>query len=1270
MSEDTVSKRLSPGDRVGKYEVIEHVATGGMGMVYRARDLELKRTVALKVLSAATAKRPKMIDRFRREARAAARLDHENIVTIYEFGEADGVFFLAMEFVPGIDLQDYIEKRKKLPPEEALQIVLQGARALAHAHEQNIVHRDVKPSNFLLTRKDGKLVVKLTDMGLAIQPGEGEFRLTREGTTVGTVDYMSPEQARKSDSADIRSDIYSLGCTFYHMLAGIAPFAKGSLAERLLQHQEDDAPDIRQVNKEVPSGYAGILHRMLAKRPEDRYQSPHELLIDLENPDHVSAPTVKPVAAGIARASLPTGDVPVARAAPVRPRGDEIVASAPIAMAPAAIAPEAIAPDVDVPDAEPKPQRKPREVPRRRDESRDPPVFREDLIAARESAARENAARQTATRDSDEATTRKRSPRQGSPSWALPAIGVGGIFLVVVVVVMIAASGTSDSKKAPPPLPPAVNPPVVVSPGEGGKKTDGKIAPPNGEVGPDRPVLAALYTPIVPFDPVSLRVEFLGGFKEMVPPGDARVLRVSRGAAPGPNAFRSLADALAGAPRGSSIIEIHDQGPHFVGNLPPLEDRDVFLRAGAGYRPLIAWEPPRTSTKEKDGPVFLNHRGGALVIDGLDVVVNWHESQAEAPAYLFQTTGDLHLSNCTFSVAGEHSQGVVLAGIRGKDRPGAKDGPIVTSAARVRLSRCYARGTDLVGLAVQSTSADILIDESLLAGNRKPLVKAECRDTDEVKLRVVGSTLAAAQNLLHVRAAESKGGSPRLQVSVWDTILACHESRDAEADLVRLPANTSPEYLKWKAVNSLYAGWRKLLAGGPWAIERSDEGLAKWQTRFGYPEGDRVLVDTWPASPPTQFGDVPAAVFYTYDTPAAFAATSGAEPLGARIGSLPPEPPDWLARTDPRPTAAPVIGPDGAPSVDMAVDGLEHGGRIALMPTDDLGRMLEARLQGKTPLAPRVVFHIAGSGEHRMTPLRVRNVADLVLYFEPPAKGAPLVLTVDPKGALGRAALIDVEHGNLELIGARIRCENSKSGPRLPHVVKVSSGNLRVHRCQLQGPMTNAPEPFQALIGLGGPAECRITTSVLLSGKGIVQASGGGVQLLAKQTAAVALGDAIQLDLSGISEPAPIVCQLDSTTWALRQGLLSAKAPIELSDRLGLVQVHATGSSFVDPFGDTPALSTMLRLPEPLLARGQIAWRGQGNAFDARLGSFCAMAGQPSPGKQTLADWAQLWGRAGDSDARTIGPGPAAKTPFDPDAPQLDRLSLPDAVKVLLKKKG
>src|ERR1019366_9258734 len=141
--------------------------------------------------------------------------------------------------IEGTDLQDYINRKRRLDPEEARQIMIQAAGALFHAHERGIVHRDIKPSNFLLTQKDNRLLVKLTDFGLAIRyENDAEGRLTRDKTTVGTVDYMSPGQARDSRSADIRSDIYSLGCTFYHMLAGQAPFARGTLPERIVHHMQ------------------------------------------------------------------------------------------------------------------------------------------------------------------------------------------------------------------------------------------------------------------------------------------------------------------------------------------------------------------------------------------------------------------------------------------------------------------------------------------------------------------------------------------------------------------------------------------------------------------------------------------------------------------------------------------------------------------------------------------------------------------------------------------------------------------------------------------------------------------------------------------------------------------------------------------------------------------------------------------------------------------------------------------------------------------------
>jgi serine/threonine protein kinase len=264
--------------RIGKYEVLAHIATGGMGAVYKALDADLGREVALKILSTELAVKPDLRERFRNEARAAARLRHKNIVSIYGFEEDNGTYFLVMEYVDGIDLLEHIRKNGTFAPREACRILIQAARALDHLHQLGMVHRDIKPANFLIARHHNKITVKLTDLGLAREVDDNEFKVTREGTTVGTIDYMSPEQARNSRLADMRSDIYSLGCTLFHMLAGNPPFAEGGLTERLYKHLEEEPPDIRQINPAVPENLAAVMRRMLAKKPDDRYQTPTELL--------------------------------------------------------------------------------------------------------------------------------------------------------------------------------------------------------------------------------------------------------------------------------------------------------------------------------------------------------------------------------------------------------------------------------------------------------------------------------------------------------------------------------------------------------------------------------------------------------------------------------------------------------------------------------------------------------------------------------------------------------------------------------------------------------------------------------------------------------------------------------------------------------------------------------------------------------------------------------------------------------------------------------
>ncbi len=267
--------------RIGKYEIVRKLGSGGMGTVFLATDSELKRTVALKVLPRDRANNPILVRRFKSEGQAAALLQHKNIVSVFEAGQADGLLFLALEYVEGIDLLEWVNRRGPIPVKRSVEIMRQAAEALQHAYERNIVHRDIKPSNLMISR-DG--TVKLTDMGLARSIDDTlDTTITRDGTTVGTVDYMAPEQASNSKAADIRSDLYSLGCTWYHILTGSPPYPNGSVTNKIAAHISGPLPDPRLLNPKVPEALIAVLHRLMAKSKAQRYQTPAELLADLES---------------------------------------------------------------------------------------------------------------------------------------------------------------------------------------------------------------------------------------------------------------------------------------------------------------------------------------------------------------------------------------------------------------------------------------------------------------------------------------------------------------------------------------------------------------------------------------------------------------------------------------------------------------------------------------------------------------------------------------------------------------------------------------------------------------------------------------------------------------------------------------------------------------------------------------------------------------------------------------------------------------------------
>jgi serine/threonine protein kinase len=261
----------------GKYRLLERVGAGGMGCVYLAEHVLMQRRVALKVLPLAQARDAATVERFYFEARAAARLDHANIVRAHDVDRDGNLHFLVLEYVDGANLHEFIRRNGPQSAERAVNYLRQAALGLQHAHEAGLVHRDIKPSNLLLDRQG---VVKLLDMGLARFFGEEQSPLMRaqeEGNVVGTADFLAPEQVDDS-RVDIRADIYSLGCTFYYVLTGKGPFHHGSNSQKLIWHQVRRPRPIRDVRAEVPEDLQAVIDRMMAKHPEERFQTPLEIV--------------------------------------------------------------------------------------------------------------------------------------------------------------------------------------------------------------------------------------------------------------------------------------------------------------------------------------------------------------------------------------------------------------------------------------------------------------------------------------------------------------------------------------------------------------------------------------------------------------------------------------------------------------------------------------------------------------------------------------------------------------------------------------------------------------------------------------------------------------------------------------------------------------------------------------------------------------------------------------------------------------------------------
>ena len=272
-----LTEKKYKGFFLGQYKLLDHLSRGGMSSVYLAEHIHMRRRAAVKVLPKNRVHDPTYFERFYLEAKAAAALDHPNIVRAYDINNEGDTHYLVMEYVQGSDLQRLVRDRDKpLEYETAADYVAQAARGLQHAHDAGIVHRDVKPANLLV---DDNEVVKILDMGLAQFADEEKksATLTRNDSVLGTADYLAPEQAINSHTVDSRADIYSLGCTFYYLLVGHAPFPDGALAQRIVKHQTVKPVEIRRTRPDCPKSLLKICDKMMEKKPDDRYQTADEV---------------------------------------------------------------------------------------------------------------------------------------------------------------------------------------------------------------------------------------------------------------------------------------------------------------------------------------------------------------------------------------------------------------------------------------------------------------------------------------------------------------------------------------------------------------------------------------------------------------------------------------------------------------------------------------------------------------------------------------------------------------------------------------------------------------------------------------------------------------------------------------------------------------------------------------------------------------------------------------------------------------------------------
>lgn len=1216
MLEGDANQPGEPGNTIGSYRIIRPLGAGGMSAVFLARHEVTGVEVAIKVLPREMAKKPMILRRFLREAKNAEALQHPHIAAIYDRGEERGRHYLVLEYVDGGDLHERVRADGPLDPGPALDLTRTVAEGLSYAAGRGVIHRDIKPANLLVTPAG---TAKIIDLGLALQTIEDDERVTRDGTTVGTVDFMAPEQARDSRGASARSDIYSLGCTLYYLLTGSPPYPGGTITEKLGRIVGEPPPDPRALRGDLPAPVALLVLRMMAKRPEDRFDDYDGLIaaIDSARVDLELAPAS--VTFDLANALEDDADFGESGSFLLDDDHEEAE-------------PDAL-PNAQVPAA-----------------GASPPAI---AFATEDEAI-------PATGAVDGLPPAETSGRVRDPS-ARAAIGAGlaiGLILAVFGVAVRELSRDRNPVAVAEPIPDESDGPFEPGP------RPARPAPP-----PPIPEAVAAESPPTWVEPkeTSAGPPDSAGWapapaEERLFPAWTRDKSVERADGPSvsvrrimPAGSRTKLDDLTRAFEiiGGTVV-IDGDGPFFEDGFR-VAGKTRVVRAGPGVRPIVVIRPAGLGPGASAVAVL---DGKSLTLIGLDLVIDLEGASPGLDAFFACRDARITLRDCTLTLANAARSPFALVrfGLPDELRTGG-------NPSRILLDRCSVRGPNLIVARWEGGGGEVAAIGSTLYGESGPIFEA----------RDPGSSPAATPRSAILGRCLLTGRGPII-VSEGDPG-AMPEIRSAGSTWARLEGGvpTAMIQIKGKAPNdpvaawsgdgNAFEGWSSRLAVGP---DRSPRILNLASARATWPDADGSSTERL-AAWPSRSADAPIEELARLapDLAPTFASAARPSPRLAEktIGSfarlaIPPR----VAPKDGNPGAAATDGPapgSSRPPIEPGVVALDFDAEASPW-FGNLGRFLAEQ-------APRgsVRVVVRGGGPKPCAPIVVAPGTRMTIEVAPPGTSASASepLSWHPEPGTGDRPLIAARDADLTLIQVRLRGDGRSDRGGL---VLVEGGHLELDRCQLQAygqagaglaplvvfrSLTTRPLPTRAgpspFIGSSDRPTCLLADSLLATGGVAIEAElGRGVVALTH--CALAAGEAVLSLRPGHvrRDRFEADVQIDRST------LVAARAVVRLAnwpgadpgpDRPWLISTRRT--AFFDAAPRARRAAAMLEADPLALSRATLAWQGDGDAYE--LVRFAATSGSTPP--ETLKPdvrrrWVDLWGprhirnASGPSPSR-IGPG-------------------------------